>query len=163
MRCARPATASGTQRHFIESICGPVEVADLRVRFAGELSRLAAQHERMLVTVALPVFRALVGVLRADGAPARATRCHLVRSENDVRLERTLMLVLGANEAPRTIGASHVLGAMHAAIDGAGRLMRFADILVTTRAARDFITPDCFVCSRAVTGTIDAQSARAAG
>ena len=141
MRRARPATACGTERHFIEPICSPVEVANLRVRFAGELSRLAAKHERMLMTVALPVFRALVCVVRADGAPARAARRHLVRGENDARLERALMLMLGANEAPRAIGASHVLGTTHAAIDGAGRLMRVADSPVAGPAARNFITP----------------------
>jgi hypothetical protein len=95
----------------------------------------------MLMTVALPVFGALVCVLRADGAPARAARRHLVRGENDARFERALLLMLGANEAPRPIGASHVFGAMHAAIDGTGRLMRVADIPVAGRAACNFITP----------------------
>lgn len=162
MSRARPATACGTERHFIEPIGRPVEVADLRVRLAGELSRLAAQHERMLMTVTPPVFRALVCVLRADGAPARAASRHLVRGENDARLERALMLMLRADEAPRTIGASHVLGAMHTTVDGTGRLMCFADILVAARAARDFITPDRFVASRALTGAVGAQSASVA-
>ena len=94
------------------------------------------------MTVAPPVFHAFVCVLRAGRAPARAARHHLVRGENDGRFERALMLMLGTDEAPRTVGASHVLGAVHLTIDGACCLMRFADLLVASRAARDLIAAD---------------------
>src|SRR5947209_2802566 len=122
-----------------EPVGGVIDMTDFGVLVTREASRLVAQHERMLITIALPVHDAVVRVRVAGGSPARSARRHLIRREHHSGLERALLLVLLAHEPVGPGCSAHVAGAVDALIDLARPPMRFAHLLFARGALRHLV------------------------
>src|SRR3954470_7022950 len=159
---AGPLVAHRARRHLIDAVRRAIHIADLCVLLACEPSTLTAQDERMLITIALAVLDALVGVLRARCPPARRAGRHFIGRVDSVRLEGAVRDVRLADDSPRLAGALQVTRAVDVLIDGARRAMGLAYRAAARRALRHFVSPNELVrAALAMAHTVGAQPARA--
>src|SRR4051812_18479792 len=98
-----------------------IDVTDRTVSATDEPARLVAEHERVLVAIALAIFDARVRVAAAALRATRRARGDFVRGEDRAGLEGALVTMRLADETTRRVGAAEMRRAVDALIDRARR------------------------------------------
>lgn len=147
MRAAGRLRAHRTLDRLANAVRALIDVTDRTMVTADVLPGTIAEEHDVVIAVEAAVLEARMRMSAAHVSLARAARRHFIRRERGAWLEGTLIAVRLADQAARCVGTTQMGGAVDALIDGAGRAVFLANILLATRTAGHLVDPDALAGS----------------